>query len=307
MTDTRNNERRATVPFIVCYPRSGSTLLRLMLDSHPDLAIPPETHFNQIFIELAAAESQLADPRRSLFESLLASPRWSDFKLDARVLWNRLNDLQDQFTIAEGLRTFYRLYSTSQRKTRWGDKTPGHILAISAIGKLLPEANFIHLIRDGRDVAASMRHLWWGPGNDIEALARDWVHRLTLAREASRAFPHRYFEIRYEDLVSDPELNLRRISAAIDLSFDSAMLRHHERAASRIAELGEIRHSDGRILATRDDHQQLHRRTFLPPNTERIGRWRDELTPSEVIIFEAVAKSLLVEFGYLLAGERQNL
>lgn len=75
--------------------------------------------------------------------------------------------------LAEGVRLFYRLYARRHGKARWGDKTLLYRLHLTEIEKILPEAHFIHSIRDGRDVALSLREVWFAPSQDISALVQD--------------------------------------------------------------------------------------------------------------------------------------
>src|SRR5262249_25559921 len=152
-------------------PRSGTTLLRLMLNAHPDLAIPPETGFLEPLAYLAQAGE--TDPRR-IFSTIIDyppdAPIWPDFQISQAAFWERLRAIPG-LTPAEAARAFYRMYAERHGKSRWGEKTPLHGLHMAAIGALLPEARFIHVIRDGRDVALSLRGLWFSPGDDITKLA----------------------------------------------------------------------------------------------------------------------------------------
>jgi hypothetical protein len=287
------------VPFIVCHPRSGSTLLRLMLDAHPDLAIPPETMFHGVF-QLSRASPEVPDLPRAVLAAMTHSQRWADLNISADVLLDAFLRMGDRFSISEGLRLFYRLYAARQGKTRFGDKTPGHVFWIPTIAMLLPEAFFVHIIRDGRDVAASMRHLWFGPGDNMQKLAESWLKSLAAGFDAAKAYPDRCIEVRYEELAANPETVLRRVLASIDLPFHPAMLRHHERAAERLSELGELREPDGRIFATSKAHRGIHHRTLEPPNPGQIGRFRTDLSGEEIAMFEGVAGSMLEELKYTM-------
>jgi hypothetical protein len=160
---------RRPVPFVVGMGRSGTTLLRLMLDAHPELAIPPETHF-------------LADLQKDLtlvdFYNILVTYRtWSDFGISHREFLQELRDIEN-FDVSNGLRCFYRLYARRFAKVRWGDKTPLYSSRMLNISDLLPETRFVHLIRDGRDSALSYRSVWFGPRDDLEAHARMGATRL---------------------------------------------------------------------------------------------------------------------------------
>jgi hypothetical protein len=277
------------MPVVVGVGRSGTTLLRLMLDSHPLLAVPPETGFLPEIEQRAASLD--AD---SLAELIAGFHTWPDFRLDPAELRAELRRLEP-FSATAGARCFYRVYARRFEKTRWGDKTPVYCRSMPAIERLLPEAHFIHLIRDGRDVALSLRPLWFAPGQDMRTLAAYWRDDVEAARRDG-AGCRRYLELRYEELVLDPEEVLRRICAFLDLPFAVEMHDYHSRAALRMSEL------EGRempaLRITREQRLAQHPLLDSPPRPERVGRWREAMTPDERREFEAVAGELLATLGY---------
>jgi hypothetical protein len=287
----RPSSHRPPAPFVVGAPRSGTTLLRLMLDMHDDLAIPPETGFGFLIGEPGHA---LTDPGAFL-RAASALPTWSDLPLEERDLRARLDAVRP-WSVAGGLRAVYGSYAALHGKPRWGDKTPVHARYMSAFAALLPEARFVHLIRDGRDVAVSIRDLPFSPGG-IEAIAAEWRDAILGARRQAPALPH-YREVRYEELVQEPERVLRELCAYLELDYQPAMLRAHERAASRHAELPPQRPGVGGAPVTREERARWHDLTRRPPDPSRVGRWRDELTGEERERFERVAGGLLAELGY---------
>ena len=283
---------RAPVPFVVGAARSGTTLLRLMLDSHPQLAIPPETHF------LSKLHSQSPRNPAEFLSVLRASPRWRDWQLDGAELERELERLQP-FTVSEALRTFYGAYSRRFGKSRWGDKTPAYAERLEMIERLLPEAAFIHIVRDPRDVVLSIISAgapWWGSQDPREAAER-WSERVRTCR-AQGARARRYLEVRYEDLIRSPTRILRNLCEFLELEWDPAMLSYHERAADRLAELGSFPYPEGARMAAGDERRALHAMTSKPPAASRIGRWREELPAADRAVVEEVAGELLRELDY---------
>jgi Sulfotransferase family len=286
---------RATAPFIVGVGRSGTTLLRMMLDAHSQLAIPPETHFIPDAVDACRASGN--DPCETFVRVLLASRHWSDFQLDADALRARIRAFKP-FDMGAALRIFYQLYAQRFGKTRWGDKTPTYLSQMQLIAQLLPETSFIHLIRDGRDVALSIKDLWFGPRSVTDA-AEVWVGRIRLARKQSAQLT-RYMEIRYEDLVCDTEPTLRRLCEFIDLPWESQLLDYYQGAEKRLSELSrDIRDRQGDLRATAEQRVNIHAWTKRPPETSRIGRWKKEMSPADRKQFEKIARPLLAELGYL--------
>jgi hypothetical protein len=284
-------DARRPAPFIVGAPRSGTTLLRLMLDAHSDLAIPAETG---MFMTLAATSPQPATPE-ALFRMITDSPTWTDFGLDAASFEQRLSCLQP-FTLADGLRAFYGLYAERHGKTRWGDKSPLHCYHLPLIAETLPEAHILHVIRDGRDVATSLREVWFAPTQDATGLADYWAAAVRAGREGGARCRH-YTEVRYERLVSSPRAVLDEVCAYLDLPFEHAMLDYHHSARERLSEASARLLPDGTVISLEQRLAQ-QRLTSAPPDESRVGRWRDAMSADDVAAFEARAGSLLAELGY---------
>ena len=283
-------------PFIVGVARSGTTLLRFMLDRHPELAIPAETHFLPSVIP--KSPNQLPLPGDEFVRKITSYFTWADFGLTEAALSTAVAMLKP-FTEADGLRVFYRLCAELKGKPRWGDKTPTYTECIAVISVLLPEAHFIHVIRDGRAVAASRRHLDFGPGPDIAAQARDWSHKIREARRQAIDCPH-YMEVRYEDLVVNAEAVLRTVTSDLDLEYDPTMLDYQVAAGTRLEEFRDWRRPAGEMFLEGDYRRSIHQRTRQPLDAERIDHWRHVLQPAEVAAFEAEAGELLTELGYSL-------
>jgi Sulfotransferase family len=283
-------------PFVCGVTRSGTTLIRLMLDSHPDLAIPGETHWVPKLIRRIEKDRQNPE---ELAEVIIESKRWQEFHLDADVLRARIAAIP-KANAADVIRAFYLAYAEREGKTRYGDKTPGYIKEMVRIQRTLPEARFIHIIRDGRDVSLSHMRMNWGP-KTYEESATLWVERIAKARRMAPKIEH-YNEIHFEDLVRDTERTLREVCEIIELDFDPAMLDYHERAEERLQEKNVDlvrRHGPTQPAEARMDS---HRLAKEPPRKDRLEAWREKMTPEEIASYEKIAGPLLVELGYELAS-----
>jgi hypothetical protein len=281
---------RPPAPFVVGVGRSGTTLLRLMLDAHPELAIGPETQFVPELIELAERGASTAE----LVDAMAAARTWNDFGLDAGAVRARAGDGD----LADLLRAFYSLYAEGRGKPRWGEKTPAYVRRMEPIGELLAEARFVHLIRDGRDVALSRRARGMGAGKPMAKTATLWRKRIEGAREAAARLPGRYLELRYEDLVADPEPALRSVCELIELDYEPGMLAYHQGADERLAELGDLAPVDARAGRDAGERIASHSLAARPPSAARSGAWRGEMSAEDAAEFEAAAGDLLRELGY---------
>jgi hypothetical protein len=302
------SEPEHPAPFVVGVGRSGTTLLRMMLDTHPELAIPPETHFVLQLIQTSgklrfnpeiAARAIVQDRNR----------RWNDFGLEHADLLARLQKVEP-FNTADAVRQFYALYAQRHEKPRWGDKTPDYVRKMKKIQNTLPEARFIHVIRDGRDAGLSQNARIERRGHrepiPPRELARRWRKRVAKAREDADEVEG-YLEIRYEDLVSDPESALRRVCELVDLAYEPAMLSYHERAAERLEEMAAaLPARAGRPEREAGERVAAHEMTTKPPTTDRVAVWKQEMSADEVAEFEQMAGYLLDDLGYETTTPRDH-
>ena len=276
---------RPPFPFIVASGRSGTTLLQAMLDSHPDMAIPPEAHFLVPLSRRVRRVNGRLDTghltwllRRSQFAIWGLPPD----EVEAALAEARPVDY------AEAIRAVYASFARRRGKRRYGDKTPKHVGDIPYLARMFPEGRFIHMIRDGRDVTCSFVAHRLGPRNAAEGALR-WKRAVEAGRRAGRDLgPDRYLEVRYEALVEDPRGQLEMIGRFIHLDFDERMLEYH-------------RHAE-RLLPT-SQLQDLHRNLSRPPRPG-LRDWRREMEPPEVAVFEALAGDLLEALGYPRATSR---
>ena len=283
--------RHPPAVFVVGAARSGTTLMRLMLDAHPQVAIPHETAFVPSALALGGGAG-----RDELARFLLGFPTWPDMATSEGELRDALAAVEP-FTLADGLRAFYLRYAAVRGKPRWGDKTPSYALHLPAIAAAFPEARFVHLIRDGRDVAVSLRPLWFAPGQDMTTLAHEWSRHVLAARAAGARLGTRYLEVRYEDLVRDPRLELARVTDLLELPFAAEMLGYFQGATTRLLE-GQARYdAAGRVLVTQEQRLRNQALAQRPLEPARIGRWRGELTAAEEAEFTARAGALLASLG----------
>jgi Sulfotransferase family len=299
---TGRTEPPGPAPFVCGVTRSGTTLVRLMLDSHPDLAIPGETHWVPKLIKAVERSKQSGD---DLADLVIDHKRWGDFHLDADELRARIGAI-DPPNAADAIRAFYLLYAEREGKARYGDKTPGYVQEMPRIQRVLPEARFVHIIRDGRDVSLSHLRMNWGPETYAES-AKLWRNRIRKARKQAPRVNH-YMEIHFEELVADTEGVLRRVCDFIELDFDPVMLDYHERAEGRLKEKARELPRKNRPPQPAEARLESHRLAKEPPRSDRVGMWRERMTPEEIAEYEAVAGDMLVELGYELgseAGERR--
>src|SRR2546423_7384695 len=292
-----SDSRLPPMPIIVGSPRSGTTLLRFMLDSHTQVAIPPETGFLSFKPKPWWQGDKL---REKFFRAIINYPKpepaWPDFEIPEEVFRAALNEI-NPFTLSEGYRTFYRLYAARFGKSRWGDKTPLYCYELETIRRVLPEARFIHLIRDGRDAALSLRKMWFSPGQKIETQAAYWRRCVLAARRAGLG-RRDYLEVRYEDLILQTQETLARICAHLDLGYEEAMLSYYTHTPARLREHKRRSGPDGSIQLTQEQRLRQQERTMEQPAPARVFAWKQAMSLEERRRFQLVAGDLLQALGY---------
>ena len=293
---TRSSAQPA-MPIVVGSPRSGTTLLRLMLDAHSELAIPPETGFLTLAHSLKGSGDKLRD---WFFQAIVnfGEPlsSWPDFEIHAEDFRYALGQLTP-FNISDGYRTFYRLYASRRGKPRWGDKTPLYCRHLNEIRHVLPEARFIHLIRDGRDAALSLRRMWFSPGWEMQTQASYWRDCVLSARRAGLGHDD-YLEVRYEELIQKTEATLKHVCAHIDLKFEPEMLNYYQRAPERLQEHKGRSLPDGTVFLTQQQRLEQQQRTTKPLDASCVSSWKRTMDAEERRTFQRIAGALLAELGY---------
>ncbi|MFO1540960.1 MAG: sulfotransferase family protein [Chloroflexota bacterium] len=209
--------------FIIGAPRSGTTLLRLILDSHPSISCGEETHFLRDLEPIVGRHWRMLGP--------YAVPRdWWLARI--RALYT---DFQAQVLAGRG-------------KRRWAEKDPTYTLVLPFIAELFPDALYVHVVRDGRDVVASFRDRW-GWRSAARAANGEWARYVRAARAlANGPTAPRYRELRYESIVADPEGTLRPLFAFLGEAWDPAVLRFDEQehaATERYARFTDQRRREG--------------------------------------------------------------
>ncbi len=279
------NELRERPFFIVGQPRSGTTLLRAIVNSHPRLYVPPETGFLpflQVDGRLPLGNRQLTlKEMTALLEQIGRLNReWHDVVGDAPTFYNELSAGRERPSVTQLLDALYRRMM-GDRGERWGDKTPSYARYIPQVDRLFPRAHVVHVVRDGRDTVLSAREKWQERRHqDTYYLLQRWVDSVTAGRRDGRRLgAERYREIHYEDLVQQPAETIQELCDFLGETFHPAMLDHSQ----------QFREKD-----TDGTHPEVHNPIF----STSAGRWQQEMTPFDRKLAHHLAGPTLRTFGY---------
>jgi hypothetical protein len=249
--------------------RSGTTLLRVILDSHPRIACGPELGvFLPALLNRTELKKKLKLDTADLDEAYYASRSRAEFV-------DRLAAISQKVT----------------RKQRWAEKTPRNVHSLDFIFEKFPNIRFVHMLRDGRDVACSLRthprhrvvdgklvpvHTW----KPIRSCTERWRDSL-LAVKPYISDP-RLHTVRYEELVTQPRQTISRLIEFLGEPWDDDLLAHSE-AASTFRD----------VTAFPQNPEALR-----PIGTSAVARWHRDMSDEDKRVFREVAGDLLIEFGY---------
>lgn len=252
--------------FIGGMPRSGTTLLRMMLDSHPNIACGPE-------LRVLPALARLSRETKAFYGGVLND--------HYGVAPDDLNGaFRDLFT------SFLLPYARKRGKARIAEKTPANVLHFGELQELFPDCCCVHVMRDGRDVVASLMQIDWkdertGERLDITrdpaAAAASWAAHVGRGIEGGP----RVFQLRYEDLIAAPARALTTLLAFLGEPWHESVLAFHDNPTTRA---GMNEYSAAQVS------RPLYR--------ESVGRWRRDLAPDAKDAVKRCAGALLKQLGY---------
>lgn len=261
-------------------------MLRTMLNTHPDLAIPRETRFllESWGKRVKYGDLRADDNRRRLAEDIVVNEdSWfGRLDVDKDMAVQRL--MAAPPTIGSLLGTAFALYAERDGKARWGDKRPTLVLNLRAIYSMFPDAQFVNIVRDPRAAVASMKKLGWYNGN-VGGGVELWLNCVKAARKGGQQYrPDQLLSIQYEDLVRDPRGGLSAIAdfLTLDRTHMDTMLSFHENVDEPVSE--------------------YHNRLDQPVNDAPVEGWRNELSDAEVTFIEEQTGRLMDVYGYERVG-----
>lgn len=267
--------------FIGGCDRSGTTMLGSLLGGHSHCLTVPEAQF-VVEVWHASLRRNISGDLRAIFDAVCSHWRfklWAiqpDKDLVPDSVWSGSYAGLIRWFVSE-----YGRHTGKALPAYWIDHTPSSTRYAVTLFEHFPEAKMIHIVRDGRAVAASVLPLDWGP-NTIMKATRWWVEKVAhgLAAEASFG-PDRVIRVRYEDLVIRSESELRRICDFLELDYDPGMA------------------MGGKWTVPQYTIRQ-HTLVGRPPDTSRLNTWQRELTQRQVEMFESLSGDFLPQLGYEL-------
>ena len=253
----------------------------MMLNASSTLSVPPETHYFDWFWKKARRIHIKNNSKRfsRLAKAYLNTRYIQIFKFSETEKDKLLQVIGDSIDHAQFLNAILKEYANKYYKYEWIEKTPGHGRYIDAVFDVFPSARIINIIRDPRDVFCSHKHVPWGDKSPV-SLAKKWNYFALLEQKLSVGS---CITIRYEDLLADPEKELRRASAFLNIPYEQNMLRYY---------LMNEKNFD-------EKYEPWKSKNITPLDKNNSGKWQYHLERHEIEAIERVAGSQMEAFNYL--------
>jgi hypothetical protein len=282
---------RKTAPvFVLGCPRSGTTVLYHMLLSAGNFAVyRAESNVFNLLVPRFRGMRSSAD-RKELLHVWLRSKLFRVSGLDAGEISARI--MKDCHSGGDFLRILMQEIARQQGVARWAECTPEHLLYMKQIKREIPDALFIHIIRDGRDVALSYAKQGWSyplPWDrqyrlGVAGLYWEWL--VDKGREQGKRLGAEYQEVRFEDLVGSPQETLSRLGSFIDHDLDYERIQR--------AGIGSVKEPNSSFPGAAEE-------TFNP-----VSRWKTKLSAEQVGDLEQLLGDFLLKLGYSLVSDVQQ-
>jgi len=281
--------------FIVGCERSGTTVVRLILHTHPNIAIPPQTKILKklykrrlIFRDLSKKQnrSKIAEYITSNYDK---KTKLVDLGVDPHNIHQKIQSSGNSIGAIGAI--IFQEYAKKHHKLRWGDKRPYYIKYLRQLLHLFPDAQIIHIIRDPRDAVASLLSMSWWKKNLMNSIL-NWKEAVRRGSIMKKHLPSdQYFELRYEDFIDNPEQWIRQICGFLNEEFYPQMLHFQTTAETAIP----------------DYKMEWHSATKQALSAKSIGRWKNDLTRQEACIVEKITGKEMIDYGYQLSANGNSM
>lgn len=264
--------------FITGVGRSGTSLLQSMLNAHPEVNIPPETHFFKRYILPNLQKNQWPKPAQLRDDKYIKRlPEASRNQL-ITSLSGECGDLAMAFT---------SFLAGDGPHAVIGDKDTEYMRYLPHLKKVYPDAFLLHIKRDPRDVIASRKKAEWSKNRSVAFHAAEYQYYIKkLSREGPQLFTNRYLELRYEDLLFDPQDTLEPVLAMLGLDFSKKILEFQESSKKLVAQ----------------DEKAWKQNLNKPLLKNNFNKWVEELSENEVGIIQSGLEDYFQANNYTLSS-----
>ena len=287
------NKDISSVPlfFIIGRPRSGTTLLRILFEAHPNVLIPPESPFIiSLYKKYEKATSWDEQTIKEFCEDLFKQRYFDKWLIDKEKLYRSLMEVKGRNTFQSIVMKVYSTYqSVFDKKEIFliGDKNPFYSLFIHRIHKLFPEAKIIHITRDYRDNYLSLIKVNFEVPI-VPLVIYRWKFAYRRMQMLKKKCPELIYSLKYEDLASDPEKQFQAVCRFLGIDYDPSVMSFYEKKS-------EVE----KVYTVSDELRQVHQSLFNPISTVRMNLWQTDMKPRDIRIADLVAGRSAEKAGYI--------
>jgi hypothetical protein len=268
--------------FIIGASRSGTTMLRIMLASHSMLEIPPEAWFLGKIVCSTDNSTPLArEDVERIINLLVHDDAWLEWNVEESKLKDAFRGIEGS-NLAALLDALFRFWGKARlRSVRWGEKSPRHTYIAAKLKSVFEDAQFIHMLRDGRDSCSSMLQRGWYEGS-FRRICQHWASCTQAAVEFGKLHPNVIHEVRFERLLADPKGEIQSVCRFLGVDFEPVMVDYQTYARENLPP--SARH--------------VHSKLFRPLDMQEAGKWKRSMNVWQEATFLAVAGSISKKVGY---------
>jgi hypothetical protein len=273
--------------FIIGVGRSGTTLVQGILNAHPEICFPPETHFITNYFY---KDKELFENFRTFKEKVLNDKNFKRMSIDI----NRILERAEENGFASKKLFYYNLLKEVKNKAKKnmvGDKDPKNIEYVDIIKSIFPKSFLIHIIRDPRDVILSRKNARWSMNRPL--IFHILIYKIQLALGKVRGkitFGKNYIEIKYEDLITFPERECKKVCNFLNVKYYKNMLNYSKQS---------------KMIVSQEEYQ-WKKNIFKPIMSDNFNKWKKYLTKYELLIIEYLCREEICENGYELSQENNK-
>lgn len=282
--------------FIVARGRSGTTLLRTMMNAHSSVISPIESkliiHLKKKFQDHKQwTKNDIEMFLDCLYQDIKFQRFWN---IDREYLKNRFALIPiEKISFQRLIKLIYLSFPVNVNKNKISmiiDKNPPYALFLEQLNDVFPEAKYIHLMRDYRDNVQSAKKT--NPIKNVALLAQGWLNDNAFIEKFKKKYPEKFFTLKYEELVNSPESFVRQICEHFGLDYEQTMIHYQESLKQEIDQKtkGKEKHLE--------TFQKFHSNLIKPVGTDSVNKWKKYLTNEEVLIVEYICKDYGVQYGY---------
>lgn len=284
--------------FIIGRPRSGTTMLRSMLDAHPNVRIPLESAFiKNLFPKYGKIKKWDEPTIISFYNALIKQPQFNLWTIDNDFLKQELFKIPENSTFQDVCIIIYSnavsFFDKKEIKIL-ADKNPPYTLSIPFLLKIFPDARFIYIVRDYRDNVLSMKNV------DFErpwtaSLAYRWKYYNKKFLKAYSRDKLRFHIVKYEALVCEPEKYLNKLCAFLGIEYTNEMI-HYNRIKDEALK-----------IYPRELIDRYHKSLFEPISTSKVGQWNNKMTVKEIRKCDIIVGKYANIMGYERVYKKKNV